>query len=354
MGAGAGPRLPHELTGTLPGCLSSNPDGHASARPHELMILNRRLMKAVALFVPLAVCSITGPAESRQGDDLDRFMAQVLARRDDNWRKLRQYVLDEHETADFLGPGHVRLFAMDREYTWYIRDGIFVRSPVKFDGIALSEQDRRKAEQEWIEQERSREREKSKEQSEPAKAEQPRADASSRPSVDTLIQATREPQFISAAYFMRFKFEPGHYAYVGPETYEGRKVLRIEYYPSRLYDDEGPGHQAEQGEAGKKEDRITRQMNKVALVTLWIEPTEHQIVQYKFDNLALNFLPGRSIARVNGFGATMRMGQPFPGVWLPQGIDASGGFTLASGTFDAHYTVKYFNYREANTQVKIR
>jgi hypothetical protein len=37
-------------------------------------------------------------------------MAQVLARRDDNWRKLQQYVLDERETADFLGPGRVRLF----------------------------------------------------------------------------------------------------------------------------------------------------------------------------------------------------------------------------------------------------
>ena len=50
----------------------------------------------------------------------------------------------------------------------------------------------------------------------------------------------------------------------------------------------------------------------------------------------------------------MKMAQAFPGVWLPQGIDASGGFTLASGTFDAHYRVKYFNYREANIQVQVR
>ena len=32
---------------------------------------------------------------------------------------------------------------------------------------------------------------------------------------------------------MRFKFEPGHYAFVGPETYEGRQVLRVEYYRRR-------------------------------------------------------------------------------------------------------------------------
>ena len=323
------------------------------------MIPSPRPWKAIALLLPLALCLLAQPAEARQaGNDLDQFMAQVLARRDDNWRKLQQYVLDERETADFLAPGRIRLFALDREYTWYIRDGVFVRSPVRFDGMALSEADRRKAEQEWIDQERSREREKAASGAAPAKADQPAPDASSQlPSMDTLIQTTREPQFVSAAYFLQFKFEPGHYALVGPETYDGRKVLRIEYYPSRLYDDEGPGEKDKQAEQDKDkalEDRITGQMNKVALVTLWVEPTDHQIVQYRLDNTALKFLPGRSIVRVNGFGATMKMAQAFPGVWLPQGIDANAGFTLANGTFDAHSTVKYLNYREADVQVKLR
>jgi hypothetical protein len=167
---------------------------------------------------------------------------------------------------------------------------------------------------------------------------------------------------------MRFKFEPGHYAFVGPETYEGRQVLRIEYYPRRLYDDDGPGKEGAKGEGaagaaegkGEKdkeqrlEERITRQMNKTALVTLWIEPASHQIVQYRFENLPLDFLPARSMVRVDGFGATMKMGQPFPGVWLPQDIDASGSFTLALGTCDAHYAVRYRNYREASVAVKIK
>ena len=81
------------------------------------MALNLSLLKPAVLFVPLAVCLSVAPSESRQaGNDLDQFMAQVLARRDDNWRKLQQYVLEERETADFLGPGRIRLFAMDREY----------------------------------------------------------------------------------------------------------------------------------------------------------------------------------------------------------------------------------------------
>ena len=114
------------------------------------------------------------------------------------------------------------------------------------------------------------------------------------------------------------------------------------------------GEQAEKDKEQKLEERITRQMNKTALVTLWIEPASHQIVQYRFENLPLDFLPARSIVRVDGFGATMKMGQPFPGVWLPQDIDASGSFTLALGTCDAHYAVRYRNYREASVAVKIK
>jgi len=178
--------------------------------------------------------------------------------------------------------------------------------------------------------------------------------------VDAILKSTREPQFISSSYFLRFKFEPGHYAFVGPESYNGHQVLRIEYYPRHLYDDDGPGHEtdvekAKEGKGGKEEidQRITRQMNKTALVTLWVEPNEHQIVQYRFENLPLDFLPARSLVRVDGFGATMKMGQPFPGVWLPQDIDATGTFTLALGTFDAAYAVRYRNFREANVGMKV-
>ena len=54
------------------------------------------------------------PAASA-GSDLDQFMARVLARRDDNWRKLQQYVLGEREQAELLGPGHVRLYGLVRD-----------------------------------------------------------------------------------------------------------------------------------------------------------------------------------------------------------------------------------------------
>ena len=40
------------------------------------------------------------PAEN----DLDAFMKQVVARRDDNWKKLQQYIFDEREQFEMRGP----------------------------------------------------------------------------------------------------------------------------------------------------------------------------------------------------------------------------------------------------------
>ena len=57
-------------------------------------------------------------------------MERVLARRDENWKKLQQYVLDERETLDLTGPGGARLYGFRRDYSWFMRDGIFVRSPL--------------------------------------------------------------------------------------------------------------------------------------------------------------------------------------------------------------------------------
>ncbi len=260
------------------------------------------------------------------------------------------------------------------EYSWYIRDGVFVRSPVRFDGVALSDKDRRDAEQDWIASHREKDNAAKGATAGTPAAPMPTSDAGA---MDTLMRATREPDFVSAAYFLHLRFESGHYAFVGPETFEGRSVLRIEYYPSRLYNDDHDDHDGAPADAkaadtkppdakptdakpadakpsNDEDARIERQMNKVALVTLWVEPTEHQIVKYRLDNMPMAFLPGKSLIRVNGFGATMTMSQPFPGVWLPHGIDASGTITLANGSFDAHYEVAYQNYRLAEVKARIQ
>jgi hypothetical protein len=244
---------------------------------------------------------------------------------------------------------------MSRDYTWYIRDGVFVRSPLRYNGVALSDSERDRYEHEWMERERSRAKGKGASDAAPATT----IDA------DTLARLGREPQFVSAAYFLRFRFEPGHYAFAGRETFDGRSVYRIEYYPSRLFsgdhedkDDEDKGHQdkpaKDDTDGDATEQRLERQMNKVALITLWVEPEARQIVQYTFDNIGFDFMPGRWLVRVDAIRASMRMGEVFPGVWLPRRIEGHGTVSLATGAYAASYETHYNDYREARVKARIR
>jgi hypothetical protein len=308
---------------------------------------------------------VTQPAgRVSQPSDLDQFMERVLATRDQNWKKLQQYILDEHETFDVVGPGGAPLYGMRREYSWFMQDGIFVRSPLSADGVALSEADRRKAEAEFIAHERAREK-RNRERTQKAAADSAGASpsvesapssapstASASASASASVSASAvEPYFVSAAYFLRFKFEPGHYALAGREAIEGRQALKIEYYPEQLFR-EG---RARPNKRVRERDRdIETKMNKVSLVTLWIDPDAYQILQYTFDDIDMDFMPGRSLVRVDDLRATMHMAQAFPGVWLPKAIDMHFAMTLAVGTVDAQYRVQYHDYREAGVTSRIR
>jgi hypothetical protein len=95
-------------------------------------------------------------------------------------------------------------------------------------------------------------------------------------------------------------------------------------------------------------------MNKSALVTLWVDPAKNQILQYEFDNIDMDFLPGRSVARIDGLKASMHMGQMFPDVWLPRSIDVRFGMTLATGSVDARYGIEYHDYKLADVTTRVR
>ena len=51
--------------------------------------------------------------------------------------------------------------------------------------------------------------------------------------MQSLIQQTREPQFVSSAYMLRFKFESGRYALVGRETIDKQTVLADRVLPDQ-------------------------------------------------------------------------------------------------------------------------
>jgi hypothetical protein len=95
-------------------------------------------------------------------------------------------------------------------------------------------------------------------------------------------------------------------------------------------------------------------MNKAALVTLWVDPAEYQILKYDFENVDLDFLPGRSIVRLDGMKAAMEMGQPFPSVWLPRSLRIGFDLTIALGSVDGRYAVDYYDYKVATVATKVR
>lgn len=316
--------------------------------------------------VSLVVCaSALAPARIAAQTDLDAFMRQVLATRDDNWKKLQQYVLDERETIDVRGPARSPLWGERRDYTWYIRDGLFVRSPLKVNGVDIGDAERRKFEAEYLK--RQQEREKRAQRGtvaigpsgvivEPSSRDAAAVDATAPATVDGLLKQTRQPGFVSSAYFLRFKFEEGKYALVGHETLDGRDVLKIEYYPAKLF---GGSDRRRRKDGTTDRDRahdaeFQRMMNKVSLVTLWVEPKAKQIVKYTFNNLPFEFLPGQWLVHVDDLRATMTMDQPFPDVWLPRDLEFVFGISLAVGQIDMRYALEYHDYRQADVKANVK
>jgi hypothetical protein len=292
------------------------------------------------------VLGLLAQAAAAQPTDLDRFMEKALQRRDVDRQTLSDDVLDEVESFDVLGPGRVPVARMRREYTWYVRDGVHIRSPLKVDGAPVPEADRRAYEEHWMRSELSRREFRTKRDAK--RAEQGLGPALGAPPVN-------EPRFISESYFMDFKFEPGNYYLAGKETFDGKDVLKIDYLPTRLFDDSKHEKERQRNEKERKADEeINRKMEKTSQVTLWVDPASSQIVKYTFDNVWLDFLPAGWLVKIDDLKAQMEMGQPFPGVWLPTRMSIHAGATTALGSLEAQYRREFSNYRKADVTSKIR
>jgi hypothetical protein len=297
------------------------------------------------IVVGLAAVVAAPSAQNAPSTDLDAFMSRVLERRDQNWKKLQQYVLEERETFQLTGPAGAPLYGFRREYAWFPREGFFIRSPLRADGVEIGEDERQRAEDAYLQRQQRREERRAR------RSDAPPDDLVSGGSVEDVVRQSFEPQFISSANFLRFRFDPGQYAFAGREQLLNREVLRIEYYPTKLF---AEGRTRPNRRLRDEDPQVQQKMNKVSLVTLWVEPTGHQILQYQFDNIDLDFLPAGSLVRVDGMHASMRMNEPFPDVWLPASIEIRFGLTLAIGEVAGRYEASYRDYRLATVTTTVR
>ena len=337
----------------------------------------------IALFVILALqtaAPTTAPAPTPQAQtretDLDALMARALKNRADAWKTMEQYILNEREQFELRGPLGIPLFGERRDFTWFVRDGYFVRSPLEFNGVKIGDQRRRAYEDRWLKREQERERRKAEsavKAREKARAEgkavpEPAAAAADAPAdVDAFIKQTNEPRFISAAYFLDFKFEPGNYYVAGRETFEGRPVVKVEYFPRRLFTDsdeenerkkaaaaERNAERAKRGQRAEKDISFDLQMNKIARITLWVDEERAMILKYVFENVDFDFLPAQWLMRIEDVRAEMQMSQPFPGIWLPKDMGMRFGMTFANGTYEMRYGLSFYDYRMGDVKSRIR
>lgn len=325
------------------------------------------MIAALLLLLPLVAGSVPG-AQAPRYTDLDALMAKALEHRADAWKTMEQYILNEREQFELRGPLGVPLFGERRVFTWFVRDGYFVRSPLEFNGVTIGDEKRREYEERWLKREQDRERRKAEKRAKDA----PAATGADAPpagpaDVDALLTQTSEPRFISAAYFLDFKFEPGNYYFAGRETFEGQPVVKVEYFPRTLFsdDDDEAGERtrareernvqrAAKGQRPEKEINVELKMNKVARITLWVDPERAMILKYVFENVDFDFLPAQWLVRVDDVRAEMAMSQPFPGIWLPKDMAMQLDMTLANGTYGIRYGLSFYDYRMGEVKSRIR
>ena len=297
-----------------------------------------------------------GAAHPSAQSDLDALMGRVLLKRDDNWKKLQQYILEERETMQVTALDGRRIYGFTREYQWFPREGFFIKSPLTADGVRIGDEERRRQEARWLAREQAREKRRAeiaagKAPPEPARGEITIGSNGVNADIESALRDTLEPGFVSAAYFLDFKFEAGQYALVGREQYLGRDVLKVEYYPTRMFTG-GRGRPNRQLRERNKE--IGRQMNKVSIVTLWVDQADRQIVKYEFANVDADFFPAGWLMQLDDITASMEMSQPFEGVWLPKIIRIGFDLAFAAGSVQGRYASEYYDYRLASTSGQFR
>jgi hypothetical protein len=247
------------------------------------------------------------PPVGSPANDLDAFMAKVLQKRAIDKDRLHDYICSEEEEFEIKGEQIAALENFRREYIWFVRDGNLVRSPVRFNGVKVSAEEQKAAEDEWIKDQKQ----------------------------------GKLGYNLDRESFFGFKFEPGRYLYGGEQQFEGRKVLVIDYCP-----------QIDKNHKPEIKDKIANALEKSILVTMLIIPEEHQIVKMTFDNVTLDFLPARWLMRLNDIKASLVMDKPLGDVWLPREVSAYGSFSTANIDLAVKYSRQFFSYHKTDVKVK--
>jgi hypothetical protein len=271
-------------------------------------------LRGDAMTILFALLSIVPVQEA--AEDIDAFMKKVLENRSVNWEKYHDYFGRERARLSIEGKLDETIQGFEREYLWFVKDGYVVRSPVSVDGVPVSSEEREREEADWIERLKKRKREHGPDREQ----------------------------------FFGFEFEPGSFFYAGRETFEGRDVVVIEYYPGKApwSDDE------EAEDENEKEAELEAKLGKVFFVTMLVDPVEHQVVRMTLENAGFDFLPARWLVHLDEVEVSLTMHQPIDGVWLTRDIEGYAKVTTAGGSLEVRYNSTFYDYGKTKTGVKYR
>jgi len=303
----------------------------------------RSLLVLLCVLAASSLASLTAGAPS----DLDQLVERALARRDSSWKMLPQLVLEERSDFEVTGPSGARVFAQREDYAWFPRDGIFVRSPLRINGRVVTDAQRQKEEAEFM----ARERRRDQRRSEAADAADSTADLPLTPEAAEAMTAALRPFFLSNnSLLMALKYEPGRYGLVGRERRGTREVVKVEYYPTAMFQ---AGRARPNRRVRERDSQVTARLNKASLLTLWIDPVLSQIVRYEFADVDLGFLPGKWLARVVDGRSSMSLDEVLPDVWLPAAADSLVRLQSPLGPIEIRYTIAYTNHRRAEVGTRV-
>lgn len=269
------------------------------------------MIQSIALILAVAGGMFSGMVN----EDLDTFIEKVIENRAATWQRLYDYVFKENERFSLTGTLDLPdIMRYEGEFSWYVKDGYLVRSPVSLNGAEVPAGERQAAEEKWIKRQEKR---------------------------------SKDTRFADRDEFFGFNFKKGTWLLKGTREIDGiGKVVIAEFYP----DLEAMG-----GKASDKEDEEFREsFRRTTTVTLEVLPESHQIVTMTLHNSGLDYLPMRWLMHVSGVKAQLVMRPIADGLWAPAEITAGGRISTADGDLDVSYRTEYRDYSRTAVRVKFR
>lgn len=268
-----------------------------------------------ALLLLFFASFINAQEQTKNESEIDAFMRKAIETRSKDWDKRYDYVFREVEELKISGDiGDAPFAGFVKEWSWYVKDGYLVRSPISVDGMPVSDEERERSERRWIK---------------------------------SLQKQSEKGKQADENQFFGFKFKPGNYFFAGREQIDGHDVVVIDYYPNKRLTERDIRR-------AEKNDDFDVQVEKALAVTLYADVNEPRIVRMVMHNTGMDFLPGQALVKVLDVQAIMQMFENEGGDWLPKEIYVGGVAATASGEINVSYVRRFDDYRKAKVKVQFR